>query len=173
MLQSVSLSLHPPPPMSSIIFSPCFKMESQYCQAHFKGHFNNTQVVYRTVKVNEILDKIIIFSKTLKRLGCWIALGYNANQTPKSLPWDSELQTNVQKQEPAAVSGLWSFVSWHIKTFPNLASSMHRQIYLLCHSRDMTKLSLKTLWHSTRNYVNLFICFWTTTLPKHIIFCLI
>lgn len=59
--------------MPSIIFSPCFKMESQYFQAHFKGHFYNVQVVCRTVKgknkVNEILDKIIIFSKTLRRLG--------------------------------------------------------------------------------------------------------
>lgn len=25
-------------------------MESQYFQAHFKGHFNNAQVVYRSVK---------------------------------------------------------------------------------------------------------------------------
>lgn len=69
--------------MSSIIFSPCVETESQYCQAHFKGHLNNTQVVYRTVKgknkVNEILDKIIIFSETLNGLGCWIALSYNAN----------------------------------------------------------------------------------------------
>lgn len=58
-------------------------MKSQYFQAHFKGHFNNAQVVCRAAKgknkANEILDKIIIFSKALRRLGCCISLSYNVN----------------------------------------------------------------------------------------------
>lgn len=86
--------------MASITFNPCFEMESQYCQGHFKGRFNNAQVVYRAVKgrnkVNEILDKIIISSKSLKGLPCWIPFSYNANRTPKLFHEAEELQTNVQ-----------------------------------------------------------------------------
>lgn len=52
-------------------------MESQYFQAHFKGHFNNAQVVYRIVKgknkaneiLGEILGKVIIFSKNSQETG--------------------------------------------------------------------------------------------------------
>lgn len=122
---------HPLSPlMASITFNPCFEMESQYCQGHFKGRFNNAQVVYRAVKgrnkVNEILDKIIISSKSLKGLPCWIPFSYNANRTPKLFHKAEELQTNVQQPEhwkmKLVCSSAWSSVSRHTTKPPKLLS---------------------------------------------------
>lgn len=49
-------------------------------------------------KANEILDKIIIFSKTLRRLGCCISLSYNANWASKFLLWDQKHFTHVKRK---------------------------------------------------------------------------